>query len=109
MARAPGYLLFQTRAMTMELSFGGQALEFDEFARERVVDSIEPRAELVVPAVAVAPHPLCLGRLHPGRQHGVVLLADRALPRLHVRHVVEPGGALRSGGRVAAGGDGGGG
>ena len=71
----------------------GQALEFDEFAGEGVVDGVEPRAELVVPPVAVAAHPL--GRRHlglgPRRQHRVVLLADGALPRLHVRHVVEPG------------------
>ena len=71
----------------------GQALEFDEFAGEGVVDGVEPRAELVVPPVAVAAHPL--GRRHlglgPRRQHRVVLLADGALPSLHVRHVVEPG------------------
>ena len=53
---------------------------------------------LVVPSVAVAADPLRgghLGRLYAGGEDGVVLLADGALPRLHVRHVVETSRGLR--------------
>ena len=51
----------------------------------------------MVPSVAVASDPLRgghLGGLDAGGEDGVVLLADRALPRLHVRHVVETGRRL---------------
>ena len=54
---------------------------------------------LVIPSVAVASDPLRgghLGGLDAGGEDGVVLLADRALPRLHVRHVVETSRRLRS-------------
>ena len=53
---------------------------------------------LVVPSVAVAADPLRgghLGWLDAGGEDGVVLLADGALPSLHVRHVVETSRRLR--------------
>ena len=56
----------------------------------------------MVPSVAVASDPLRgghLGGLYAGGEDGVVLLADRALPRLHVRHVVETGRCLMRGWR----------